>query len=241
VEVEFYDRSGDPIQVTFGGEGPSSSFTLNFTPGRVFSAQSTGTGQDLQVGYAVVKVRRSIEDSAASLRAQTVQTSSSDTPDISGTLVFTRADNGITMTEAGIPAARPLRDFTVLLDSLDAKDTGLAIVNPAGDDVDPGAPATLTVRVWDQAFENQLGEVQFTMQPGEAVGRFIWEIFQDNGAAADLVTQLREIEAVVTVGSNIPVAALTLRQNDDGAIGYPDEVPILTAFPVIPGRADSTP
>jgi hypothetical protein len=53
------------------------------------------------------------------------------------------------------------------------------------------------------------------------------------------VAQLQETQAVVTVGSDVPVAALTLRQNDDAAIAYPDEVPILTAFPVIPGRADA--
>jgi hypothetical protein len=232
VVVEFFDRAGNPIPVTLGGQGPATSFDLTFSRGQVFAAQSPGTGEGLQVGYAVVKVKRGLTGQSSS---QVVD----DSPDIAGTAVFTRTDNGVTMTEAGVPATRPLQDFTLLLDSLGAKDTGLALVNPAGDDLAPGSPATLTIRVWDQAFQTQFGQVQLVLQPGQALGKFIWEIFRDAGAAAELVAQLRELEAVVTVACEVPVAALTLRQNDDGAVTYPDEVPILTAFPVIPGRADA--
>ncbi len=228
VVVSFFDRAGSPLAVSLGEEGPAPSFDLVFNRGRVYAAQSPGTGQGLQVGYAVVRVKRGLSDQG-----------SDDSPDIAGTVIFTRADNGVTMTEVGVPATRPLADFTVLLDSMGAKDTGLAIVNPAGDPPAAGAPATLTIRVWDQAFETLIAETQLTLQAGEAIGKFIWEIFQEAGAAPALVQRLREMEGVVTVGSEVAVAALTLRQNDDGAVGYPDEVPILTAFPVIPGRADT--
>ncbi len=226
--VEFYDRAGNPLAVTLGESGPASAFDLTFTRGRVFSAQTPGTEDGLQVGYALVKVKRSSDPQA-----------DNTTSPITGTVVFSRADNGITMTEAGVPAARPIQDFTVLLDSTAANDTGLAVVNPAGDTTNPGTPATLTFRVWDQAFETQLGQVQMILQPGQAIGKFIWEIFQEAGAAPELVNQLREMEGVVTVGSDVSVAALTLRQNGDGAVPYPNEVPILTAFPVMAGRADA--
>ncbi len=226
--VEFYDRAGNPLAVTLGENGPASTFDLTFTRGRVFSAQTPGTEEGLQVGYALVKVKSSSDPEA-----------DNTTSPITGTVVFSRADNGITMTEAGVPAAHPIQDFTVLLDSTAGKDTGLAIVNPAGDSTTPGTLATLTVRVWDQDFQDQLGEVQLTLQPGQAIGKFIWEIFQEGGASIDIVSQLQEMEGVVTVGSDVAVAALTLRQNDDGAVPYPNEVPILTAFPVIAGRADS--
>lgn len=235
VGMDFYNRTGAPLSVALGQQGQATHFDLAFSGGRVFSAQTPGTG-DLQVGHAVVKVQRPASVAGS---GDVYAQSAGDTGEIRGTVVFTRADGGITVTEAGIPAARPLRDFTVLLDSIGAKDTGLALVNPGGDDTDPGSPATLFVRVWDQAFTHQLGEVRFTLEPGEAIGQFVWEIFQENGASADLVTQLQETEAVVTVESDVPVAALTLRQNDDAAIAYPEEVPILTAFPVIPGRADT--
>ena len=51
---------------------------------------------------------------------------------------------------------------------------------------------------------------------------------------------LQETTAAVTVGSNVPIAALVIRQNDDPTVQFPDEVPSLTVFPVIPGRADGT-
>jgi len=226
--VEFYDRSGNPLDVTLGQNGTASTFDLSFTRGRVFSAETPGTSDALQVGYALVKVKRPLDPEADGTGSP-----------ITGTVVFKRADNGITMSEAGVPAARPIQDFTVLLDSMGARDTGLAVVNPAGDAANPGSLATLTISVWDQAFQTQLGQVQLSMQPGQAVGKFIWEIFQEGGASAELVALLQETEAVVTVGSDVAVAALTLRQNDSGAVPYPDEVPILTAFPVIPGRADA--
>ncbi len=238
VVVAFYDRAGEPLAVQLGSDGPDTAFDLSFSGGSVYSAQSPAGG-GLEVGYAIVKVRN---PSAAVNRARArvrAQTGSSTAAEIGGTVVFTRTDSGVTVTEAGIPAARPLLDFTVLLDSIAARDTGLALVNPPGDAADPGTAANLVVRVWDQAFKSELGEVQLALAPGEAIGQFIWEIFQAHGASADLVAQLQETRAVVTVESDVPVAALTLRQNDDAAVGYPEEVPILTAFPVIPGRADA--
>ncbi len=45
---------------------------------------------------------------------------------------------------------------------------------------------------------------------------------------------------MVTVASDIPLAALTLRQNDNPSLGFPQDVPTLTTFPVISGRADSS-
>lgn len=232
VKVEFFDRAGAPMAVTLGEDGPAASFDLVFTPGRVYSAQSPGGGDLLQVGYAVVKVKPAaaqVMSRGVRLQATPAQ---SGTPAIAGTVVFSRTEGGIGMTEAGIPGSRPIQDFTVILDSRDARDTGLAMVNPAAEVVD------LTVSVWDKEFTELLGQVVMSIQPGEAIGKFIHEIFSEGGASAELVTQLQEIEAVVTVGASAPVAALTLRQNDDLTVPFPDEVPILTAFPVIPGRAD---
>jgi hypothetical protein len=154
--VEFYDRSGSPLAIELGQQEPSTHFDLTFSGGSVYSAQTPATGA-LQVGYAVVKVRT--PEAAANQTRIRAQIGADATAEIDGTVVFTRTDSGVTVTEAGIPAARPLRDFTVLLDSIAAKDTGLALVNPPGDVTDPGTTAHLVVRVWDQAFQNQLGEV----------------------------------------------------------------------------------
>src|SRR5690606_41446075 len=54
-----------------------------------------------------------------------------------------------------------------------------------------------------------------------------------------VVDQLQEAEGIATIASDQPLAAVTLRQNDDGAIDFPAEVPTLTTFPVISGRADA--
>ncbi len=56
--------------------------------------------------------------------------------------------------------------------------------------------------------------------------------------SSDVLEQLQETEGVVTVALDRPGTAVTLRQNDDGQVDFPDEIQTLVAFPVIPGRAD---
>ena len=155
--------------------------------------------------------------------------------------MFTRTDGGIVVTEVAVPASRTLTDFTISLDSIGARDTGLALVIPPANAIDTQTgPANVTVNVWDRAFENQVATTQFQLNEGEAIGMFIWELFRDFGQVSnEVLEQLRETEGVVTVGMDRPGAAVTLRQNDDGAVDFPDEVPTLVAFPVIPGRADA--
>lgn len=184
---------------------------------------------NLQLGYLVAKV----------IRESTSTMEEGSSGDVGGTAVFTRTEpgNNVVLFEAGVPATRTLRDFTVFLDSLGVKDTGLAIVNPL-DEGGSSSAANVTLRAWDKAFENQLGTAQVQIADGSAIGQFIWEIFRDAGATQNLIDQLREIEAVVTIESDQDLAAVTLRQNDDAAQDFPNDVPTLTTFPVIEGRAD---
>lgn len=44
---------------------------------------------------------------------------------------------------------------------------------------------------------------------------------------------------IVTVESNQPLAAVTLRQHDDPAKALPEDITIATTFPVVPGRASN--
>lgn len=234
VSLEAIGRDGSPLTIDMGAAGMGTAIEVPLGPGEAFSGQSSGQGDPtsggLQLGYLVAKVMRE--------STSTMQDESST--DVGGTAVFTRTQpaNQVILYEAGVPATRTLRDFTVFLDSLGVKDTGLAIVNPREDDGSPSSPAVLTLRVWDKSFQNQLGTAQTQIADGSAIGQFIWEIFRDAGATQDLIDQLQETEAVVTVESDQDLAAVTLRQNDDAAVNFPDEVPTLTAFPVIAGRAD---
>ena len=82
--------------------------------------------------------------------------------------------------------------------------------------------------------------VEFSVEAGEAVSKFIWEYIQSFGTAEDqvLVADLQGSVGVVTVHSSRAVAPLTLRQNNAGAT-FPEAVPTLTTFPVTPD--ESTP
>ena len=238
VGVEWRDRSGNPLELALADAEPASTFEIPLDKGRSFTGQSLGTG-DLQVGYGIVSVKRPVSDQQSTVNVQT-QTGNAQDAGVGGTAVFTRTDNGILMTEAAVPASRTLTDFSILLDSIGARDTGLALAIPPPNPIDTQTgPANVTVTVWDTAFQTQIATTQFQLGEGEAIGMFIWELFRDFAQVSnEVLDQLRETEGVVTVAMDRPGTAVTLRQNDDGAVDFPNEVPTLVAFPVIPGRAD---
>ena len=188
-----------------------------------------------------MSVKRPVSDEQSIVDVQT-QTGNAQDAGVGGTAVFTRTDNGILMTEAAVPASRTLTNFSILLDSIGARDTGLALAIPPPNPIDTQTgPANVTVTVWDTAFQTQIATTQFQLSEGEAIGMFIWELFRDFAQVRnEVLDQLRETEGVVTVAMDRPGTAVTLRQNDDGTVDFPDEVPTPVAFPVIPGRADGT-
>lgn len=145
---------------------------------------------------------------------------------VGGTAVFTRKDatSGVTLYEAGVPASPTLTNFSFFLDSLRDKDTGLALVNTAA------SSANLRLRLYNKAFGN-IATTEIPLAPGAHLPRFINQFFT-------AVAEATEMEGSVTVESDKPLAAVTLRQNDSG-LPFPQTVPALTAFPVVSGRADS--
>ncbi len=112
LEVDFFNPNGDPLELTLGDLGTDSSFSIPLTAGEAISLETPGSG-DIQVGYARVAAD----------------------PSVGGTIVFARSDveTGIVLYEAGVPAALPLKDFSLFLDSILHKDTGLAMVYPVLD------------------------------------------------------------------------------------------------------------
>ena len=235
ITVEFFTGAGAPMTLTLshtdpslGNLGTGSTFQIPLGRGGSVSVETPGTGL-LQVGYARVTT-----ESLA----------------VGGTGVFTRihAPTGTILYEAGVPASTTLSGFSIFLDSLGARDTGLAIVNTgaAGGSAPMGSgPDTLTVTLYDKAFTQvattdlPLSRENGAQQPAQEaspvkIAQFIWEFFKGDPSVE---AQAREMEGIVTVsGANL--AAVTLRTNDDPSLSFPDEVPTLTAFPVVPGLAD---
>jgi hypothetical protein len=139
--------------------------------------------------------------------------------------------------EAGVPASTPLNEFSIFVDSLGVRDTGFALVYPGqetGSSAAEEIKAHVKLRLYDKEF-NSIGETVFgPLSPGSHVARFVHEMFDDPSVKA----QAQEMEGILTVESDQPLVAVTVRQTDDPAKEFPQEVPILTTFPVMPGSLD---
>ncbi len=145
---------------------------------------------------------------------------------IGGTAVFTGslAEGGVALFEAGVPTSTVLTDFSLFVDQTGDRRTGVALVNAQG------SAANVTFRIYDKQFTAQSAAVLRVLQSGEHLARFVDELF------SDLPTDFEQ--GVLTVESDLPIAAVTLRQTDSPSLTFPADVPVLAAFPVIPGRGD---
>ena len=141
---------------------------------------------------------------------------------VSGLVIFTRQDSGTTVSKTSVP-----------VDTQGANNIGVALVNPPGGGTpaggsSPAATANLTVRLYDNDF-NLLGTQTITLATGEVV---------TDPAFFEGVSGVEEMTGSLTVESDVALAVAVLLQDDDLAVGFPTDVPILTTFPAIPGRAD---
>ena len=202
--------------VTLDELGTDSSFEFALREQESISLSTTGTGE-LQVGYARVTASESV----------------------GGVVVFQRTDlpTGISLYEAGVPASNQLTEFSLFVDSLGLRDTGVAIVYPSQEGEDApaqSADANITVRLYDQ--QSQLvGETNLEPLPSSHhLACYVHEMFDDLAVKA----QAREMEGILVVESDQPLVAVTVRQNDDPTKEFPQEVPNLTTFPVLPGTPD---
>lgn len=142
---------------------------------------------------------------------------------VGGTAIFTRSevDSGVTLFETGVPASPLLEDFSLFVDQEGNRRTGLAMVNPGS------STATVTLRLFDLNFAEQATVTRF-IEPGAHLPQFVDELFS-------LPEGFKQ--GMMTVESTEPLSALTLRETDDPSLEFPEDVPALAAFPVIPGRA----
>lgn len=91
--------------------------------------------------------------------------------------------------------------------------------------------AIVTLRLFDQEF-NFIAERELDpLAAGSHLARFVHQLFDDD----QVVSEAQELKGLLTVESTQPLVAVTLRQRDDAMLEFPDEVPLVTSFPVIPG------
>jgi hypothetical protein len=215
-QIEFFATgSGLPMSVALGDSEASPIHNVGLKRGESISLQTPGTGQ-IQVGYARVQTGAGV----------------------SGVAVFGTTDkgSGVGLYEAGVPVTETLTEFTVFVDSMGNRDTGLAVVYPPPvGGVAPSAPsdANLTLRLYDKQFQLIAERALDPMLPGHHFARFVHQLFEDPA----VVESAKEMQGVLIVSSNQPLAAVTLRQSDTPGLSFPDDVLMLTTFPVIPDSA----
>ncbi len=186
-------------------EGTGSSFNFPLSRGASVVVQTDGLGV-ITAGYARVTTSAGI----------------------SGSAVFSQTDvpSGVLETESGVPPSVPLSAFSIFVDTLGDSNTGLALVNPGPALAGGGDTATISLTLFDGQGE-QVGEKQLQLPSGQHTARFATEIFSE-------VETIGEMLGLIAVSSDVPVAAVTLKQNDAPGT-FPDDVATLTAFPVLPG------
>jgi len=212
VVVEFFTTSGEPMSVELGELGMGSRFQLFLRRGESAFLRTSGA-DTLRAGYA-----RLVAESQ-----------------VGGAILFSgsNAATGEVFYETGVPITSTLNRFSLFLDSLEEKDTGLDLVYPDGDvpkaDQDK---AELILRLYDTSFK-LLAVTAVSLPRGHHRAGFIWEFFAE---ATEVADQSREMQGLVTVDSDRPLVGLTLRTNRASS---EDPRSTLTTFPIVPGHPDA--
>jgi hypothetical protein len=206
--VEFFDSSGDPWVLRFGDMGQGSKFDFYLENGESRSIETEGDTSP-QVGYVRLRVSEGVSCMSVVIGM-----------DVPSEVIF---------YEAGVPASEPLTKFSLFLDSLNTRNTGLALVNPPASN--GGGEAIIVMRLYDSSAKLLGDQTIGPLDLGQHLPRFIHQLIEN----PELAKRAEEMLGVVTFESNRPVAALTLRQNDGPARDFQNEVPVFTTFPVVPG------
>jgi beta-glucanase (GH16 family) len=208
VGLSFRDDKGEPLEMELESLGSGSDFQIEIPSGGTVSMETTGSDQSVKVGYAYF----------------------SGPYEVAGLAVFKGIDtaSGVVLFEAGVQPAGPMREFSVILDSIGYRNTGIAVVN-SENSVD--SENTLQFILYDQN-GNELAESSLSLPVGNKIAKFVHEIFEEyDGTDPDLQNMMGSI---AVLGGNNNLAGVTLRQTIPPG-NFPDSVPLLTTFPVSPG------
>jgi hypothetical protein len=161
-----------------------------------------------------------------------------DDQGVGGLVVFRRSDltTGISLYEAGVPASKEQKQFSIFVDSMESRDTGFAIVYPPqhGENPPPQvSAANVTIRLYDKQYNFIAQRTLDPLASGSHMSKFVYEMFDDPPVKA----QAQEMEGILVVESDQPLVAVTVRQNNP-VKEFPLGVPMMTTFPVIPGTPE---
>ncbi len=207
VELDLFDSSGAPLELTIEGLGTGSSFQFQIGSGESRVLQTDGLG-DLKAGYARVTTFEGVGGSAVFSQ--------------------THLPTGLLETESGVPASVEGQEFSLFVDTTGDLDTGIALVNPGQSPA--GGDADLELRLFDMQGQ-EIASRDLDLPPGGHTARFVTELFSE-------VQGIDEMLGLMSISSPVPIVAVTLLQNDDPAISFPEDVATLTAFPVLPGAPE---
>ena len=196
------------LQTTFDGifggvllkitkDGSTSTFSV---PDRgATSTASPGTLGTTTVGYARIRPDDGVTTPA-------------------GVAIFGFTQNGVLVTEAGVPAAAPVEEGRIFAEVNGPIGTGLAIANP--NDI----PATISFYFTDAA-GTDFGSGSLTLGANEHISKFLNEAPFNSG---------QSVLGTFTFASSVPVAAIALRTfvNERGEF-------LITTLPVAPLAPES--
>lgn len=198
-KLNLFSDTGAPLVVNQVGGTRDSTFTYSIQPGGVFVFQTDGFPADANVGSA-----------------QLVPDANTSSPVGAGVISFSQ--QGVQVTESGVPAATPTTHARIYIDQSGNHSTGLAIANPGSPEI------SVTLRTYQTDGSTPAGT---GTNPVNLNG---------NGHTAGFVPQLvsglpANFTGVLDISSSSPFAALTLRSLTNSRGNF-----LLAAFPI----ADAT-
>ncbi|HYR83036.1 MAG TPA: hypothetical protein VE422_03045 [Terriglobia bacterium] len=166
-------QSGPNMYAIIGLANPTP-FTISDRGAKSFT--TFGTAATTSVGYARLQAD-----------------AGSTTP--AGYLVFSVNQNGVLISEATVPATRPVQSGRIYAEVAGSVNTGLAIVNPST------SPAAVSFYFTDSNGQN-FGQGSFTLNPNTQIARFLNESpFMGAGT----------IRGTLTFTSSVPVGVIAIR------------------------------
>lgn len=193
--IQILGSDGTPLAIRrIGDSTAQSEFSYSIPPGSLFRLITDGSPTIAQVGWAQVH-----------------PTGSTPSPVGSGVFGFTQ--NGVLVTELGVPSALPTTHARIYVDRSSGHDTGLAIVNVNN------AAQQVTLAAFQPDGVTPVGNVRsLNLTPNGKDARFAEEYI--SGLPAGFT-------GVLDMSSSLPFAALTLRSLMNARGNF-----LLTTFPI---------
>lgn len=202
VDLALTKSDGAAFPVALSGGSSSANQTLNLPANGALFLETSGTG-DISVGAARVS-------SAVPIGISTI---------------FSILDGqGRITVEAGVGDASPLTEFTLPVDLTSGLNTGVALFNP-----DASRTAEINITFFNEAGQ-PAAAVDYRIAPVSLVK--LGQLARYVGGPGGLDPNLQNVKGQLAVRSNLPLAAVGLRQDTVTAN--------LTTLPLVAGAYDAT-